>query len=118
MQAGRNIYEVIDKAKVADILIVIMSCSNCDHQSLKKDPDSYAGAIDDRGYNTLSMLRAQGIPPVIGVLQHLEQIPHKKQATVKRMFNRYFESEFESKCKFHSLGSPQTPGYETDYKLF
>ena len=36
--------------------------------NLKKDPDSFAHAIDDWGYEILSMIWGQGLPPSIGLL--------------------------------------------------
>ncbi len=90
----------MDIAKVADIICVVMSCKGTDYSNVKLDPDKYCHAIDELGYKHINMLRAQGIPSVVGALQHLEEIPNKKQNLIKKFFQRYFESEFDGQEKF------------------
>ena len=55
------------------------------------------------GYKALTLLRSQGIPSVIGVLQHLEHVSTSKLAFVKKLFQRIFTSEFTDKYKFMNL---------------
>lgn len=55
--SSRETYDVLDIAKVADVIIFVMSCKETDVGNLKKDPDEFANAIDERGYELLSMLR-------------------------------------------------------------
>lgn len=64
----RETYDILDIAKVADILVFAFSCGSVDVSNWKKDPDVFANAIDEWGYQVLSMIRAQGLPPAIGVL--------------------------------------------------
>jgi len=85
---------VLEIGKIADLILVVMSCADCDVKGLKQDPDKYAHAIDEAGYKALGMLRSQGLPSLIGVLQHLEKVSSKKQPQIKKLFQRYFESEF------------------------
>lgn len=40
------------------------------------------------------------MPSLIGVLQHLETVSSKRQPQIKRLFLRYFTSEFTDKHKF------------------
>jgi hypothetical protein len=40
---------------------------------------------------------------LIGVLQHLEQVSSKKQPQIKRLFQRYFTSEFTDRHKFMNV---------------
>lgn len=79
-------YDVLDTGKVADLVLVVMSCGGVDAKNLKNDPDVATGAIDEQGYRALSMLRSQGTMSLIGVLQHLEKISSKRQAQVKKLF--------------------------------
>ena len=69
---------MLDIGKVADVILVVMSCISVDIKGLKVDPDKYSHAIDEDGYRCLGLLRNQGLPGLIGVLQHLEHVPSKK----------------------------------------
>lgn len=40
-------YHVLDTGKVADIILVVMSCSETETQGLKVDPEKYSHAIDE-----------------------------------------------------------------------
>lgn len=96
-------YSVLEVGKIADLILVVMSCAECDVTGVKQDPDKFANAIDETGYKALGMLRSQGLPALIGVLQHLEKITAKRQPQIKKLFQRYFESEFTSQHKFMTV---------------
>lgn len=66
--SSRETFDVLDICKVADVVVFPFSCKSADVSNWKKDPDSFANAIDERGYEILSMLWGQGLPPSIGVL--------------------------------------------------
>ena len=68
----RDVYNVLDIGKVADIIVFVMSCADAQVDKLRDDPNTYANAIDETGYEMLRILRAQGMPAPVGVLQHLE----------------------------------------------
>ena len=53
-----DVYSVLDTAKVADMVLVVMSAKNVDESQLKVDPDKYSGALDEQGYKALCMLRS------------------------------------------------------------
>ena len=79
MEIDRNdVYSVLDVGKMADLVLVVMSCKNTNERQLKLDPDKHSGAVDEQGYKALSLLRSQGMVSVIGVLQHLETITSKR----------------------------------------
>ncbi len=106
MQVDRNDpYSVLDVCKVADLVIGVMSCKHTNVSGLKSDPFEHAQAIDEIGYRTLFMLRSQGLPSLIGALQHLEHIASSKQSQVKKLFQRMFTSEFTDKYKFMMLNA-------------
>lgn len=65
-------------AKVCDVILFGFTCKDVDVSNWKKDPDVFAHAIDDRGYEILNMIRGQGLPVSIGVLLDLEMISEKK----------------------------------------
>jgi len=113
----RNDYAVMDITKVADIICLVMSCKGTDHLNIKLDPDKYCKAIDDLGYKHINMLRAQGLPEVVGILQHLEEVPAKRQNLIKKFFQRYFESEFSQKDKFFTFNKKEEgTNYEATLK--
>ena len=69
IEVDRNdIYSVLDVGKVADMVLMVMSCKGTDESQLKVDPDKSSGAIDEQGYKALALLRSQGLVSLIGVL--------------------------------------------------
>ena len=98
-------YSVLDIAKVADQLLVVMSCKNTDVSGVKQDPFEHAKAIDEIGYRALNLVRSQGMPCLLGVLQHVESISSSKQSQVKKLFQRIFTSEFTDKHRFMNLNT-------------
>lgn len=96
---------VLDVAKVADQLVVIMSCKHTDVSGVKQDPFEHSKAIDEIGYRALNLVRSQGMPCLMGVLQHVEDISSSKQSQVKKLFQRIFVSEFTDRHKFMSLNA-------------
>lgn len=91
---------MLDVGKVADLVLVVMSCKETNVSGVKDDPFLHSKAIDEIGYRALSLIRSQGMPSLIGVLQHLEAISSVKQPYVKKLFQRIFTSEFTDKYKF------------------
>lgn len=61
-------YSVLDIGKIADIVVVVMSCKETNVQGVKDDPFLHSKAIDEIGYRALSLIRSQGMPSLIGVL--------------------------------------------------
>lgn len=51
-------YSVLEVGKVADIILVVMSCKDSETERLKQDPDRYSHAIDEVGYKALGLLRS------------------------------------------------------------
>jgi hypothetical protein len=100
-----DVYSVMDIGKLADIILMVMSCKQTDASKITQDPDQYSGAIDEQGYKALALLRSQGMVNLIGVLQHLEYASSKKQPQIKKLFKRYFESEFTDRHKFLNVNA-------------
>ena len=63
-----NPHAVLEVGKIADMILVVMSCAETETKGLKVDPDQFSHAIDETGYKALSLLRSQGLPALIGVL--------------------------------------------------
>jgi hypothetical protein len=53
-----NPEEVLEIGKVADMIVVAMSCREVDIKGLKIDPNKYSHAIDEIGYKALGLLRS------------------------------------------------------------
>jgi pre-rRNA-processing protein TSR1 len=107
-------YSVMDIAKIADIVVVSLSCKKTNVNGIKQDPFEHAKAIDELGYRALSLIRSQGMPSLIGVLQHLEFVSSSKHSYVKKLFQRIFESEFTDKYKFMPLNKSSEVLQNTD----
>lgn len=63
-----NDNSVLEVGKIADLIVVVMSCAESDSKGLKVDPDKFSNAIDEQGYKALGLLRSQGLPALVGVL--------------------------------------------------
>lgn len=61
-------YSILDIGKIADIVLVVMSCKETNAAGVKEDPFGQSKAIDELGYRGLSLIRSQGTPSLIGVL--------------------------------------------------
>ena len=51
-------HAVLELGKIADIILVVMSCADTDIKGLKVDPDKHSNAIDEVGYKALGLLRS------------------------------------------------------------
>ena len=91
-----DVYSVLDVGKVADIVLMVMSCKNTDESSLNNPDKLKHEPIDEQGYRALNLLRAQATMSLVGVLQHIECISSKRQPQAKKLFLRYFFSEFQN----------------------
>jgi len=49
---------ILEVGKIADIILMVMSCAESDIQGIKVDPDRYSNAIDEAGYKALGLLRS------------------------------------------------------------
>mmetsp|Transcript_25123 Transcript_25123/g.28906 ORF Transcript_25123/g.28906 Transcript_25123/m.28906 type:complete len:322 (-) Transcript_25123:1543-2508(-) len=112
----RDAYSVLDVCKVADILLFTLSCEEAKVDKVKDDPDEFANAIDETGYKILSLLRVQGIPPSIGILQHIEKVNVKKRNMIRKLFHRYFVSEFSDDYRFHVIDGSSEGLLDSSYK--
>lgn len=54
------------------------------------------------------------MPSLVGALQHLENISSCKQAHVKKLFQRMFESEFTDKFKYMTLNATTETSIQND----
>ena len=98
LNVQRNMLKVLDACKVADVLLLVFSCKNADLSRAKLDPFS-CSAYDGLAYEFLTAIRTQGMPKVVGVLQGLSDHTPNKQKDMKKLYNRYFESEFPDQIK-------------------
>ena len=48
---------VLEIGKLADIIIVMMSCAETEIEGLKMNPEQHSHAIDETGYKALALLR-------------------------------------------------------------
>lgn len=92
-------------ARVSDLVCLVSSCSSTNTQLMYTDPHKYANAIDSVGYQTLSILRAQGLNSTMGIIQNLEnfQTNPKVKNEVRKLFTRFFESELEKEVTVMTL---------------
>ena len=95
IKTSRDVYSILDACKVSDIIYFISSYSKTDYEKWQIDPDKYSNCIDEFGYKILSMIRAQGLTDHIGIMQDLNLIPNKRQNEIKKLYQRYLNSEIK-----------------------
>jgi len=125
-----NEQRIVDVAKVADILVLALDCSqgaqdairelNSQMEECEENEDSrsfVSGAttwfsdiglcITDQTRELVSLLNSQGLPSVVVVLQGLESYNHpKRKAQTLKIHRRYFESVFGDMVKVLPLETP------------
>lgn len=52
-----DVYSILDVGKIADLILMVMSCKETDSSKITNNPDQYSGAIDELGYKALALLR-------------------------------------------------------------
>jgi pre-rRNA-processing protein TSR1 len=110
IKTSRDVYSILDACKVADVILFVASCKKTEFNKWKTDPDKYSNAIDEFGYKILSMIRAQGMPQHVCIMQDVDVIPHKHKSDIKKLFARYFESELKPDKIFNVEGSNSEEG--------
>ena len=100
IKTTRDVYSILDACKVADVVLFVSSCSKCEYDKWQLDPSSHAYAIDEFGYEMLSMLRCQGLTEHMCCVQDLSAIPFKHRNEVKKLYYRFFDSELRSEKHF------------------
>jgi pre-rRNA-processing protein TSR1 len=86
----RDLLQVIDATKIADRVIFILSSNE---------------EVDSFGERLMSAVKIQGVPDVICMVQHLEQIPTKKQTDVRKSLLYYMSHHFPGELKLYSQGN-------------
>jgi pre-rRNA-processing protein TSR1 len=81
--APRDLVGLLDVAKAADILLVVLPL----HLGAE-------AAVDAAGDAAVGAIRAQGQPTVVGLLTGLEQFPPKQAAALRKYGQRLFATEF------------------------
>ena len=95
IKTKRYIYSILDTCKVADILLFVSSCKKCQADKWQMDPDKYSFCIDEFGYQTISIIKAQGLTNHICCIQDLNIIPVKRRTEIVKLYSRYFNSEMK-----------------------
>ncbi|CAD7963067.1 unnamed protein product [Amoebophrya sp. A120] len=93
--ASRDKFHILDAAKVADVVVLCMG----PHGSLESRP------FDDIGYETLSCLKSQGVPTVVGAMQGLGG-DSSYQSMVEQLFSQ--DTVANSSCSSSSSSSTTT----------
>lgn len=96
IECGNDVLVAMDAAKVADIIVYVLPV----HQGI----DS---ALNVSGARIISAIRAQGQPATIGCIQGLDLCTGKAQADLKKLGQRFFETEFGEAVKVavHNLNN-------------
>jgi pre-rRNA-processing protein TSR1 len=103
---SRDISQLIDLAKCADIICPVLSCKSTNTQGMNLDPFIEGKAFDDIGYTILNMLRSFGVPTTVGVIQHLEVHPQKQHDKITRLFKRFLTSELGEEERVLAVSNP------------
>ncbi|CEG47903.1 pre-rrna-processing protein tsr1 [Plasmopara halstedii] len=88
INCGCNLLVALDAAKVADIVVFVLSVHN-----------GVDGGLSEEGVRIVSAIRAQGLPTTVGVIQGLERHTTKSQSELKKLGSKFFASEFGESAK-------------------
>ncbi|KAF1790931.1 Bms1/Tsr1-type G domain [Phytophthora cactorum] len=88
IDCGCNLLVALDAAKVADVVVFVLSVHN-----------GADGGLSEEGVKIVSAVRAQGLPTTVGVIQGLEKHTAKGQAELKKLGNKFFATEFGESAK-------------------
>ena len=94
-EATRDQIDVLDLAKVADLLVFVMT-PNADRSDV---------GLDAHGDHLLTCIKAQGVPAVLGVVQALDTVQAKHQGFIKKQCTRYLHTQFPDEPKMLVLDS-------------
>ena len=107
IKTKRDIYSILDACKISDIIIFVSSCKKCIADKWQLDPDKYSFCIDDFGYETISIIRAQGLTDHICCIQDLNTIVPKRRTEIIKLYSRYFTSEVKPSKIFDFYNNPK-----------
>ncbi|UIZ26939.1 hypothetical protein KXD40_002155 [Peronospora effusa] len=88
VDCGCNLLVALDAAKVADVIVFVLSMHN-----------GADGGLSEEGVRIVSAVRAQGLPTTVGLIQGLEQHTPKCQTELKKLGTKYFATEFGESAK-------------------
>ncbi|EGZ27954.1 hypothetical protein PHYSODRAFT_554279 [Phytophthora sojae] len=88
IDCGCNLLVALDAAKVADVVVFVLSVHN-----------GADGGLSEEGVRIVSAVRAQGLPTTVGLIQGLEKHTPKGQAELKKLGNKFFATEFGENAK-------------------
>eukprot|EP01090_Pellita_catalonica_P011683 TRINITY_DN235_c0_g2_i1.p1 TRINITY_DN235_c0_g2~~TRINITY_DN235_c0_g2_i1.p1 ORF type:complete len:773 (-),score=131.04 TRINITY_DN235_c0_g2_i1:298-2445(-) len=77
--AGRNTTDILDVAKVSDTLLFVISAID---------------GVDAQGEHHLRLIKAQGIPGLLTVMQDLPTLSQKDATTAKKQMDNFFAFHF------------------------
>ncbi|KAJ3215373.1 hypothetical protein HDU67_000529 [Dinochytrium kinnereticum] len=89
LPATRHLHDILDMVRIADFVVFVMSADV---------------EVDEEGTNALTAIKAQGVPSVMGFVQHLEKDTDKQQVAVRKSLLSYMEAHFPgSEAKLFSM---------------
>lgn len=100
MDPPRDLMAVLDAAKCADVVLCVMG-----PQASLQEP-----AFDPLGYRLLTVLKAQGLPVVVGAVRGSDEAMSASAKRVqegKKFVARYFASELGAETKLFPAGTDQ-----------
>lgn len=88
INCGCNLLVALDAAKVADIVVFVLSVHN-----------GADGGLSEEGVKIVSAVRAQGLPTTVGVIQGLASLTAKGQTELKKLGHKFFATELGDNTK-------------------
>ncbi|KAJ3356020.1 ribosome biogenesis protein tsr1 [Kappamyces sp. JEL0680] len=84
----RDLVSVLDGTRVADMVLFVLSAEE---------------SVDDFGETLMTAIKSQGVPNVVCVVEHLNNVPPKKQMDVKKSLLYYMNHHFVGDHKLFSM---------------
>ncbi len=87
----RDVVSVLDATRVADMVIFLLSAQQ---------------DVDEFGKTLMTVIKSQGVPNVICMVQHLESASPKKQIDIRKSLLYYMSHHFVGDHKLFSISDP------------
>lgn len=99
----RDLNVFVHFLKVADVVLSVSSFAHVDVNNLNKMPEDALRIVDEIGNQAISIMRAQGQPPIVSVVTDIDQLDKSKHKDAKFYSKRLIAEEFGKDAECHVL---------------
>ncbi|EGG15656.1 hypothetical protein DFA_10498 [Cavenderia fasciculata] len=102
---SREVSEMVEFAKVSDIILFAVDVSGCSQQVQQQQFAEFK--LDNQAERLLSVIKAQGVPSSMLLMQGFEQVPVKRRNDVKKVITATYHFQFPGEPKVLPIDSEE-----------